>query len=79
MPGRSGFLLSNVVPQKVVSYDLTKFSYVGGAGSAVGALWLRSRRAQASGEPLPEVPPPGMPLAGVPLTEVPLYEVPSTT
>src|SRR5437763_17122204 len=25
MPGRSGFLLSNVVPQKVVSYDITKF------------------------------------------------------
>src|SRR5262249_12320258 len=43
MPGRSGFLLSNVVPQKVVSYDLTKFSYVGGAGSAVGALWLAQR------------------------------------
>jgi tripartite-type tricarboxylate transporter receptor subunit TctC len=43
MPGRSGFLLSNVVPQKVVSYDLTKFSYVGGAGSAVGALWLARR------------------------------------
>ena len=47
MPGRSGFLLSNVVPQKVVSYDLTKFSYVGGAGSAIGALWLASARASA--------------------------------
>ena len=23
MPGRSGFLLSNVVPQKNISYDLT--------------------------------------------------------
>src|SRR5246127_153271 len=33
MPGRSGFLLSNVVPQKGISYDLNKFSYVGGAGS----------------------------------------------
>src|SRR2546423_14200800 len=43
MPGRSGFLLSNVVPQKVVSYDITKFSYVGGAGSAIGALWLTRR------------------------------------
>ncbi|HEY6254827.1 MAG TPA: hypothetical protein VIY51_03450, partial [Xanthobacteraceae bacterium] len=40
MPGRSGFLLSNVVPQKGIGYDLTKFSYVGGAGSAVNALWL---------------------------------------
>ncbi len=40
MPGRSGFLLSNVVPQKNISYDLTKFSYVGAAGSAVNALWL---------------------------------------
>jgi tripartite-type tricarboxylate transporter receptor subunit TctC len=43
MPGRSGFLLSNVVPQKAVSYDITKFSYVGGAGSAIGALWLARR------------------------------------
>jgi tripartite-type tricarboxylate transporter receptor subunit TctC len=41
MPGRSGFLLSNVVPQKGISYDLTRFSYVGGAGSAVNTLWLR--------------------------------------
>ena len=32
MPGRSGFLLSNVVRQKNISYDLTKFSYIGGAG-----------------------------------------------
>jgi tripartite-type tricarboxylate transporter receptor subunit TctC len=40
MPGRSGFLLSNVVPQKGISYDLNKFSYVGAAGSAVNALWL---------------------------------------
>ena len=43
MPGRSAFLLSNVVPQKGVAYDLTKFSYVGGAGSAVNALWLHRR------------------------------------
>jgi tripartite-type tricarboxylate transporter receptor subunit TctC len=43
LPGRSGFLLSNVVPQKVVSYDLTKFSYVGSAGSAPGVLWLSRR------------------------------------
>ena len=43
MPGRSGFLLSNVVPQKGISYDLTKFSYIGGAGSAANALWLHQR------------------------------------
>ena len=43
MPGRSGFLLSNVVPQKNISYDLTRFSYVGAAGSAVNALWLTSK------------------------------------
>jgi tripartite-type tricarboxylate transporter receptor subunit TctC len=42
MPGRSGFLLSNVVPQKGVAYDLTKFSYIGGAGSTNNVLWLRS-------------------------------------
>jgi tripartite-type tricarboxylate transporter receptor subunit TctC len=43
MPGRSGFLLSNVVPQKGISYDLTRFSYVGAAGSAVNALWVSSK------------------------------------
>ena len=43
MPGRSGFLLSNVVPQKGINYDLTKFSYVGGAGSAANALWVSRR------------------------------------
>jgi tripartite-type tricarboxylate transporter receptor subunit TctC len=43
MPGRSGFLLSNVVPQKGISYDLTKLAYVGGAGSAVNALWLSAK------------------------------------
>src|SRR4051812_13759088 len=41
MAGRSSFLLSNVVPQKGISYDLTKFSYVGGAGSTNSILWLR--------------------------------------
>jgi tripartite-type tricarboxylate transporter receptor subunit TctC len=41
MPGRSGFLLSNVVQQKGVAYDLTKFSYIGGAGSTNNVLWLR--------------------------------------
>ena len=48
MPGRSGFLLSNVVPQKGIGYDLTKLSYVGGAGSAVNALWVSSRLGIAS-------------------------------
>jgi tripartite-type tricarboxylate transporter receptor subunit TctC len=48
MPGRSGFLMSNVVPQKSVSYDLSKLAYVGGAGSAVNALWLRSKLGIAS-------------------------------
>jgi len=43
MPGRSGFLLSNVVPQKGINYDLTRFSYVGSAGSAANALWLHRR------------------------------------
>jgi tripartite-type tricarboxylate transporter receptor subunit TctC len=43
MPGRSGFLLSNVVPQKGINYDITKFSYIGGAGSAINALWLHRR------------------------------------
>jgi tripartite-type tricarboxylate transporter receptor subunit TctC len=41
MAGRSSFLLSNVVPQKGISYDLAKFSYVGGAGSTNSILWLR--------------------------------------
>jgi tripartite-type tricarboxylate transporter receptor subunit TctC len=48
MPGRSGFLLSNVVPQKNITYDLTRFSYVGGAGSAVNALWLSRKTGIAS-------------------------------
>jgi tripartite-type tricarboxylate transporter receptor subunit TctC len=48
MPGRSGFLLSNVVPQKGITYDLTRFSYVGGAGSAPNALWVHRRTSIAS-------------------------------
>jgi tripartite-type tricarboxylate transporter receptor subunit TctC len=48
MPGRSGFLLSNVVPQKGINYDLTRFSYVGGAGSAANALWVHRRTGIAS-------------------------------
>jgi tripartite-type tricarboxylate transporter receptor subunit TctC len=43
MPGRSGFLLSKVVPQKRIKYDLTRFSYIGSAGSAANALWLHRR------------------------------------
>ncbi|MBX9778150.1 MAG: hypothetical protein K2Y71_27520 [Xanthobacteraceae bacterium] len=43
MPGRSGFLLSNVVPQSGINYDLTRFSYVGSAGSAANALWVHRR------------------------------------
>src|SRR5438477_1931886 len=43
MPGRSGFLLSNVVPQKGIYYDLARFSYIGGAGSAANALWVHRR------------------------------------
>jgi tripartite-type tricarboxylate transporter receptor subunit TctC len=47
-PGRSGFLLSKVVAQKQFNYDLAKFSYIGGAGSTVNALWLSSRTGVAS-------------------------------
>jgi tripartite-type tricarboxylate transporter receptor subunit TctC len=42
MPGRSGFLLSNIVKDKNVAYDLAKFAYIGGAGSTNSILWLRS-------------------------------------
>ena len=48
MPGRSGFLLSNVVPQQGISYDLTRYSYVGSAGSAANALWLHRRTGVSS-------------------------------
>src|SRR5215468_9628187 len=48
MPGRSGFLLSNVVPQKGINYDLARFSYIGGAGSAANALWVHKRTGIAS-------------------------------
>jgi len=43
MPGRSGFLLSNVVKEKGVNFDLAKFDYVGGAGSTNSILWLRAQ------------------------------------
>jgi tripartite-type tricarboxylate transporter receptor subunit TctC len=42
MPGRSGFLLSNVVKDKNVTYDLAKFAYIGGAGSTNSILWMRN-------------------------------------
>jgi tripartite-type tricarboxylate transporter receptor subunit TctC len=41
MPTRSGFLLSNVVKQSGINYDLTEFSYIGGAGSNSVTLWIR--------------------------------------
>jgi tripartite-type tricarboxylate transporter receptor subunit TctC len=41
MPGRSGFLLSKIVKQKGVNFDLAKFSYIGSAGSTNSILWLR--------------------------------------
>jgi hypothetical protein len=31
------------VPQAGIGYDLTRFSYIGGAGSAANALWLHRR------------------------------------
>jgi len=52
MPGRSGFLLSNVVPQKNITYDLARFSYVSGAGRAVNALWLSRKTGIGSVEEL---------------------------
>lgn len=41
MPTRSGFLLSNLVAQSGIKYDLRDFSYIGGAGSNSTTLWLR--------------------------------------
>jgi len=41
MPGRSGFLLSNIVKDNNVAFDLTRFRYIGGAGSTNSILWLR--------------------------------------
>ncbi len=42
MPGRSGFLLSNVTRTKGVQFELSKFAYVGGAGGTNSILWLRA-------------------------------------
>jgi tripartite-type tricarboxylate transporter receptor subunit TctC len=41
MPGRSGFLLSNVVKENNVRYELAKFKFIGGAGGTNSILWLR--------------------------------------
>ena len=41
MPGRSGFLLSKIVKEKGVNFDLAKFAYIGSAGSTNSILWLR--------------------------------------
>jgi tripartite-type tricarboxylate transporter receptor subunit TctC len=41
MPTRSGFLLSNIVSQSGIKYDLRDFSYIGGAGSNSTTLWIR--------------------------------------
>src|SRR5260221_10047653 len=40
MPGRSGFLLSNVVPQKGIYYDLARFSYIGGGRSTAPRIFV---------------------------------------
>lgn len=52
MPGRSGFLLSKVVKEKGVNFDLAKFSYIGGAGSTNSILWLRQETGIATIEDL---------------------------
>jgi tripartite-type tricarboxylate transporter receptor subunit TctC len=41
MPGRSGFLLSRIVKEKGVNFDLAKFAYIGSAGSTNSIFWLR--------------------------------------
>lgn len=41
MPGRSGFLLSKIVKEKGVNFDLAKFAYVGSAGSTNSIFWMR--------------------------------------
>lgn len=52
MPGRSGFLLSKVVKEKGVNFDLAKFDYIGGAGSTNSILWLRKETGIATIEDL---------------------------
>ena len=41
MPGRSGFLLSKIVNTSGANFDLSKFAYIGAAGSTNSILWLR--------------------------------------
>lgn len=41
LPGRSGFLLSNLVRREGTNFDLAKFEYIGGAGGTNSILWLR--------------------------------------
>jgi tripartite-type tricarboxylate transporter receptor subunit TctC len=41
MPGRSGFLLSNVVPQPGIAYKLPQFSFIGSSGGTSITLWVR--------------------------------------
>jgi len=48
MPARSGFLLSKLVKEPGVNFDLAKFSYIGGAGSTNSILWLRQETGIAS-------------------------------
>ena len=52
MPGRSGFLLSKVVKEKGVNFDLARFSYIGGAGSTNSIMWLRRETGIATVEDL---------------------------
>jgi tripartite-type tricarboxylate transporter receptor subunit TctC len=41
MPGRSGFLLSKIVKEKGVNFELAKFAYIGSAGSTNSIFWMR--------------------------------------
>lgn len=41
MPGRSGFLLANIIGDKGAQYDLAKFTYIGSAVSTNSILWVR--------------------------------------
>lgn len=43
MPGRSGFLLSKLTARSGVSFDLSKFAYIGAAGGTNSILWLRNQ------------------------------------
>jgi len=43
MPGRSGFPAQQRGAAEGINYDLGRFSYIGGAGSAANALWVHRR------------------------------------